>query len=193
MSTCPREVKIITGDNEVISTNKYLLSFSSQILRDLLKSPCCSPISTSIFLPDFSSSSVKDLLNIVTNGEINGNRIKVMEMAEILAMDWAKMAWENIYIGKEQINLPIEHGTDHTIIDSENRDTQVKKESPEGDQNKMLSIVKDAKKKNSLMGDNNMYHCKECDYKAKRKLNLNCHIEAVHEGCLLYTSDAADE
>ena len=122
MSTCPSDVKIITGDNEEIPTIKYLLSLSSEILRDLLKTPCCSPISTSIFLPDFSSSAVKDLLNIVTNGvEVNGNRMKVMEMAEILAMDCAKMAWENSYDdGKEQINLPIEHGIDHAIIDSGN-------------------------------------------------------------------------
>ena len=57
---------MISGDNEEIQANKYLLSVFSPTLRPLLSTPCCT--SPTLLLPDCSTSSIKHLLNIITTG-----------------------------------------------------------------------------------------------------------------------------
>ena len=62
------DITMISGDNEEIQANKYLLSVFSPTLRLLLSTPCCT--SPTLLLPDCSSSSIKHLLNIISTGLI---------------------------------------------------------------------------------------------------------------------------
>ena len=89
MAHISNDIRIITGDNEEIQTNKYLLSVFSPTLRPLLFTPCCT--SPTRLLPDCSSSSIKHLLNIITIGFTAADEVidinEVLETAKLLYVD----------------------------------------------------------------------------------------------------------
>ena len=81
MKNIPHDVSIISGDNEEIQTNKYLLSVFSPILRNQLSSPF--DTSKIVFLPDVSTFSIRNLLNIIGNGFSITEKISKEAMREI--------------------------------------------------------------------------------------------------------------
>ena len=91
MKNIPYDVSIISGDNEEIKTNKYLLSVFSPILKNLLPNPL--DTSQIIFLPDFSRLSIVNVLNIINSGfsvieEISKEVIKeITETAQLLSIE----------------------------------------------------------------------------------------------------------
>ena len=91
MKNIPHDVSIISGDNEEIKTNKYLLSVFSPILKNLLPNPL--DTSQIIFLPDFSRLSIVNVLNIINSGfsvieEISKEVIKeITETAQLLSIE----------------------------------------------------------------------------------------------------------
>ena len=91
MKNIPHDVSIISGDNEEIQTNKYLLSVFSPILRNLLSNP--GDTSQIIFLPDVSTLPIRNLLNIINSGfsvteKISNEDIKeITETSQLLSID----------------------------------------------------------------------------------------------------------
>ena len=91
LNNFPHDVSIISGDNEEIQTNKYLLSVFSPSLRNLLSSPL--DTYQKIFLPDFPSLSIRNLLNIINSGfsltdKISNDDIKeITETAQLMSVD----------------------------------------------------------------------------------------------------------
>ena len=81
MKNIPHDVSIISGDNEEIQTNKYVLSVFSPTLRNLLSSPL--ETYQNIFLPDFSELSIRNLLNIINSGFIVTEKISREDIKEI--------------------------------------------------------------------------------------------------------------
>ena len=96
----PKDATIISGDNEEIQTNKYLLSLFSPTLNSLLSSLCC--ISPTILLPDCSTFSIKYLLNIITNGFTVTDGIskeesqEIVVAAELLCCDVSNISSEKV-------------------------------------------------------------------------------------------------
>ena len=64
-------ITIISSEHEEIHTNKLILSLFCTVLSPLLSSPCCT--SQTLFLPDFSTSTIKNIINLFTNGFIQGD------------------------------------------------------------------------------------------------------------------------
>ena len=89
LKSFPHDVSIISGDNQEIRTNKYILSVFSPSLRILLSAPL--DTYQIIFLPDFPSLSIRNFLNIIDCGfaiteVISNEDIKeIRETAEILS------------------------------------------------------------------------------------------------------------
>ena len=68
MKNIPHDVSIISGDNEEVQTNKYLLSMFSPTLRNFMSTSFNPFENEVIFLPDFSTLSIRHLLNIINSG-----------------------------------------------------------------------------------------------------------------------------
>ena len=91
MKNIPHDVSIISGDNEEVQTNIYLLSVFSPILRNQLSTSL--DTTQIIYLPDFSTFSIRNLLNIinsgfsVTEGESNEDIKEITETAQLLSID----------------------------------------------------------------------------------------------------------
>ena len=89
--THPQDVAIISGENEEIQTNKYLLSLFSPGLAPLLFSFCCS--SSSLILPDFSAYSINNIIGIINNGVSFSDyfswedRIEIIEAGKLLFVE----------------------------------------------------------------------------------------------------------
>ena len=66
LSKLQNDVAIISGDNEEIQTNKYLLSLFSPTLHSLLSTLCCTP--PTIILPDCSTSSIQQFIEVIKGG-----------------------------------------------------------------------------------------------------------------------------
>ena len=98
MENIPNDVAIISGDNEEIQTNKYLLSVFSPTLRNLLSSPL--DTFQIIFVPDFSTLSIRNLLNILNSGfsvteKISNEDIKeITDTAQLLSMDIKEFCYD---------------------------------------------------------------------------------------------------
>ena len=73
----PNDVTIVSGDNEVIPTNKFLLSMFSPTLHAIMSSLCCS--SHTIILPDCSTGTLEHLINMITRGFCLTNKEEDME------------------------------------------------------------------------------------------------------------------
>ena len=91
MKNIPNDVAIISGDNEEIQTNKYLLAVFSLTLKNLLSSPM--DTFHIIFLPDVSTLSITNLHNIINSGfsiteKLSNEDIKeITETAQLLFID----------------------------------------------------------------------------------------------------------
>ena len=77
MRNIPNDVTIISGDNEEIRSNKYILSIFSSPLRTLLST------SSTILFPECSTFSIKYLLDMITNGFVVTEKLSHEEMIEI--------------------------------------------------------------------------------------------------------------
>ena len=97
----PLDLKIVSGENQEIQTNKHFLSLLSPALSPLLSSFCCA--SPTLFLPDSSTSTINNFLNIVQNGFISSNgildraKIELMEIAKVLSVDILELTGELIF------------------------------------------------------------------------------------------------
>ena len=86
-----KDVTIISGENDMIQTNKILLSLFSATLAPLLSSPCCN--SPTIFLPDGSTFYIIHVINIITNGFTvsddfsDSDRENIFETGKLLNID----------------------------------------------------------------------------------------------------------
>ena len=79
----PQDLTIISGGNEEIQTNKYLLSLFSPDLFPLLSSSsfCTTP---TLFLPDCSTSSINNLIDIIKDGFIFTDNLYLEGLLEIV-------------------------------------------------------------------------------------------------------------
>merc|ERR1712110_741563 len=64
LTNLPRDLTIISGENEEIQTNKYLLSLFSPSISSLLLNACPAVV----LLPDCSTTSIKHVINIINSG-----------------------------------------------------------------------------------------------------------------------------
>ena len=101
------DLKIISGENEEIQSNKYLLSLFSPGLAPLLSSSCCSP--TTFFFPDFSTFSINDIINIINNGFIlNDNlswedSLEIKEIGKLLFVENMILIEDGKFLNEKQI------------------------------------------------------------------------------------------
>ena len=79
----PHDITIISGENDVITANKYLLSIFNPNLSPLLSSPCCT--SPTLYLPDCSTSSINNIINIITNGFSPINNVFYNDKDEVVS------------------------------------------------------------------------------------------------------------
>ena len=77
MRNIPNDVTIISGDNEEIFSNKYILSLFSSTLRHLLST------SSTLFFPECSTLSIKYLLNVINNGFVVTEKLSAKDINEI--------------------------------------------------------------------------------------------------------------
>ena len=81
------DVTIISGDNEEIQSNKYILSIFCPTLTHLLST------SSTFFLPECSTFSIKYLLNLITNGFAVTEKLsnedvnEIIEAAQVLSIE----------------------------------------------------------------------------------------------------------
>ena len=90
LATLPSDVKIISGDNGTIETNKYLLTLYNSRLQDVL---CVGGNISPMYIlaPECSTSSIEDLLNFITGtGSSTVKQCASINSAKEL-MDTAKM------------------------------------------------------------------------------------------------------
>ena len=100
----PLDVTIVSGANEEIQTNKYLLSLFSPGLSPLLSSSCCT--SSSLILPDCSASSINNIIGIINNGVIFSDYLSWEERLEII--EAGKLLFvENMILNEEEKTLAI--------------------------------------------------------------------------------------
>ena len=100
LPTLTSDVTIISGDNEEIKTNKFLLSLFNPTLHSVLSTLCCSTSST-ILLPDCSTNPIKYLLNIITKGfVVEGTSLEhrrdIKKAAKILSFNLSSLTVENV-------------------------------------------------------------------------------------------------
>ena len=87
MMNIPNDVTIVSGDNEEIQSNKYILSLFSPTLRHLI------PTSSTLLFPECSTFSIKYLLNMISNGFVvtkklsNEDTKEITETAELLSIE----------------------------------------------------------------------------------------------------------
>ena len=77
MRNIPNDVTIISGDNEEIFSNKYILSLFSSTLRHLLST------SSTLIFPECSTLSIKYLLNLINNGFVVTEKLSAKNINEI--------------------------------------------------------------------------------------------------------------
>ena len=114
----PNDVTIISGENDEIQTNKYLLSVFSPTLHSLLSVLCCN--SPTILFPDCSTFSIKYLLNIITAGVTVTDRMSVedvneiTETAQLLSIDMKELDCneEDIKIFNNDVSVHVKSKTE---------------------------------------------------------------------------------
>ena len=85
------DVTIISGDNEEIQSNKYILSIFCPNLTHLLST------SSTFFLPECSTFPIKYLLNLITNGFAvteklsNEDLNEIIETAQVLSIEMREL------------------------------------------------------------------------------------------------------
>ena len=82
VTNLPHDITIISGENDAITANKYLLSIFNPNLSPLLSSPCCT--SSTLYLPDCSTSSINNIINIITNGFSPINNVFYNDKDEVI-------------------------------------------------------------------------------------------------------------
>ena len=98
MKNVPNDVAIISGENDEIQTNKYLLAVFSPTLRNLLSSPL--DTFSTIFLPDVSTLAIRNLHNIINSGfsvteKLSNEDIKeITETAQLLSIDITEFCYD---------------------------------------------------------------------------------------------------
>ena len=88
LTDLPVDVTIVSGENEEIQTNKYILSLFSPSLSVLLFSSCCT--SPTLFLPDWTTSSINSVIDIINNGfvkssEHSSEKTEIIEIGKLLS------------------------------------------------------------------------------------------------------------
>ena len=77
MKNVSNDVTIISGDNEEIQSNKYILSLFSSTLRHLLST------SSTLLFPECSTLAIKYVLNMITNGFVVTQKLSNEDINEI--------------------------------------------------------------------------------------------------------------
>ena len=77
MRNISNDVTIISGDNEEIQSNKYILSLFCPTIRHLLSA------SSILLLPECSIFSIKYLLNVINNGFAVAEKLSNEDIKEI--------------------------------------------------------------------------------------------------------------
>ena len=91
MRNVSNDVTIISGDNEEIQTNKYILSLFCPSLRHLLST------SFTLLLPECSTFSIKYLLIVINNGFViteklsNEDTNEILETAQVLSIEMREL------------------------------------------------------------------------------------------------------
>ena len=91
MGTNPNDVTIISGDNEEIESNSYILSIFSPTLRLHLST------SSTLLLPECSTFSIKYLLNMIEYGfavteELSSDDIdQITSTAQLLSIEMREL------------------------------------------------------------------------------------------------------
>ena len=78
MQNVSNDVTIISGDNEEIQSNKYILSLFCPTIRHLLSA------SSILLLPECSIFSIKYLLNVINNGFAVAEKLSNEDINEII-------------------------------------------------------------------------------------------------------------
>ena len=206
------DMTIISGINQEIKTNKYLLSVFIPKLRPLLSNLCCT--SPTLLLPDCSTSSIKHLLNIITAGSTYTDEVtlseinEVIDTAKLLSIDMRGLTCVgnanrerneifdngNISVKENDKSVPKEEDiTEKTMIGAG------MKRKREVD-HKMLRESKHERNYSCILCDyiatqaaglrrhvgsihkKVWYPCDKCNFKATDKSNLKKHIKVKHEG-----------
>ena len=210
MTNIPNDVTIISGDNEEIESNKYILSLFSPILRSALSN------SSTLLLPDCSSLSIRYLLNIINTGFSvteklsNGHVIEIIRTAKLLSIE-IKLLYHDENItpslakskkvssrikSKKSMNIPKNRNEESIInvmdnliqiFDPDYKDEEdVVTEETFSILNVPQENVRGTKRKrNNIPVSKNdgggKYPCEQCDYEYKDVGMLKKHVESVHE------------
>jgi len=196
LANLPNDLTIITGENEEVHTNRYLLSVFSPTIRHLLFASCCP--SSALYLPDCSTSSIKHLLRIIQTGytattkatfeEVN----EIVNTAKLLSIDIRELS--SFKTNKLQQNVKIEideeviENVSETITDEGKVDIIPKIESNSYDNQRTDKIYVD------FLGDKITvltYLCEQCAYKTTDSSNLKRHVKTKHE-MVSYKCDQCD-
>ena len=189
MANLSNDVKIISGDNEEIQTNKYLLSLFSPSLHSLLSTPCCTYAYQTIILPDCSTYSIRNLINLITNGFswIDERGTHVLLVAELLSIEISMLTKEK-YNSKQKSNKK-ETTNKNSKISPVCKTLNNEKLNQENSVKKDKNVEHTSKDKKSIR--KGTFSCEQCEYKTKRKYRLKEHVQYIHEGNF-YTCEQCD-
>ena len=120
------DVTIISGDNEEIRINKYILSIFCPTLTHLLST------SSTFFLPECSTFSIKYLLNIITNGFAVTEKLsnedvnEIIETAQVLSIEMRELYHDKTVPSLVKTNKVATNCKPKNIANdvNENRDTE---------------------------------------------------------------------
>ena len=99
MMNIPNDVTIVSGDNEEIQSNKYILSLFSPTLRHLF------PTSSTLLFPECSTFSIKYLLNMINDGFVLTEKLskedinEITETAHLLSIEMTELYHEKTVPG----------------------------------------------------------------------------------------------
>ena len=97
MRNVPNDVTIISGDNEEIQSNTYILSLFSSTLRRFLST------SSTLLFPECSTFSVKYVLNMINIGFVVTQKLsnedinEIIETAQLLSIEMGELRHDNSY------------------------------------------------------------------------------------------------
>ena len=202
------DVTIVSGENDMIQTNKSLLSLFSPTLAPLLSPPCCT--SPALFFPDCSTISIYHVIDIINSGftTISDNftdcdKEKVLETGNLLNIDLKHLVTNIEPVSheicmsptKEQVTEKTQASRDKlllhytTITGAITTKNNLSRNNSKGVQRSNKTFKRKRKEEDSSC--DTIFSCQECNYTAITSTGVNQHIKSKHEG-ICYTCDQCE-
>ena len=177
MKSIPDDVTIISGDNEEIQSNKYILSIFCPTLGQLLSA------SSTLLLPECSTFSIKYLLNMLNDGFAVTEKLSNEDINEIIATAQVLLIeMTGLYLIDPELPEPQTNKRKRNYIPRNNISviSYHKYQCQECDY--MASKSWNLRTHVEAKHEGVRYPCDQCEYKATTAGSLKTHSDSIHAG-----------